>query len=470
MTAKKTILIVDDEPFFRKILKDTLEEKYEIIEASDGVEAISMVADKKPDLIILDVEMPGKSGIEICRELKEDYGTRDIPVIMLTSRTGRGESVEGLNAGADDYIVKPVYPPEVTARVESHLRTKGYYSQLEPRDLVLLLELSETISASRNPKKILHYIVDKIADVIDVARCSIVSIENDNEAIVKASTDLPADREIHISLEKYPEIKKALDTKEAVVVNDLKHDPMMKPVWENVAFLDFNSVVVVPMIRKESVIGTFFLRTASPIVGGINERVVKLCRLMANMSANALENALLFESMKAAKFKLERIAITDGLTNLYNHRYFYDRLDEEFARAERYDLELSCIFIDLDDFKKINDVYGHRAGDEVLRQTGYLIREVVRESDIAARYGGEEFVILLPETDKEGALGLAKRLHNILAEHTYDSLQGGGVTASLGVASYFKGKTKTPDQLLQASDGAMYEAKKSGKNRVFQSS
>jgi len=467
MDVRQTILVVDDEPFFRQILKDTLQEKYEVMAAADGEEASAIIAKVRPDLIILDVEMPGKNGIDICRELKGNFVTRDIPVIMLTSRAGRGETVDGLNAGADDYIVKPMHPPEVLARVETHLRIKGYYSQLEPNDLVLLLELSETISASRNPKKILHYIVDKIAEVVDVSRCSIVSISCQNEAVVKASSDMPADKEIHLDLDKYPEIKKALETKQPVVINDLKNDPMMEQVRDAVAFLDFNSVVVVPMVRKDSVIGTFFLRTASPLVGGISGRVLKLCRLMANISANALENAVLFESMKKAQFNLEQIAITDGLTGLYNHRHFYERLDEEVARAKRYGSALSCIFIDLDDFKKVNDMYGHRKGDEVLRQIGLIITEIIRESDIAARYGGEEFVILLPETGKEGAMETAERIHHLVRNHPFDFLEGKAVTGSFGVAQYDGKKISSPDQFMHLVDGAMYMAKDLGKDQVF---
>lgn len=467
MTAKQTILVVDDEPFFRQVLKDTLQEKYEVLAAADGEEALTIVRKVKPDLIIMDVEMPGKNGIEICRELKGNFVTRDIPVIMLTSRTGRGETMDGLNAGADDYIVKPMHPPEVMARVETHLRIKGYYSQLEPKDLVLLLELSETISASRNPKKILHYIVDKIAEVVDVSRCSIVSINCQNVAVVKASTDMPADKEIQLDLDKYPEIKKALETKQPVVINDMKNDLMMEPVKEAVSSLDFNSVVVVPMVRKDSVIGTFFLRTASPLVGGISGRVLKLCRLMANISANALENAVLFESMKKAQANLELMAITDGLTGLYNHRHFYERLDEEFARAKRYGSALSCIFIDLDDFKKVNDMHGHRKGDEVLRQIGLIITEIIRESDIAARYGGEEFAILLPETGKEGAMETAERIHRLVRSHPFDFLEGKSVTASFGVAQFDGKKTSSPDQFMQLVDGAMYMAKDLGKDQVF---
>lgn len=467
MGNKKTILVVDDEPFFRQVMNDILKERYVVIEAAHEDQALSLAKEHKPDLIILDMAMPEKSGIEICRDFKDDFATRDIPLVMLTSRSGTENVVEGLNAGADDYLSKPVHPPEVLARIESHLRTKGYYADLDQKDLVLLLELSETISISRNPKKILRYIVDKVADVIDVARCSIISLEGSDEIVVKASNDLVADKEIRLDMVKYPEIKKALETKNTVIINDIEKEPLIESVKHLIEPLNFKSIIVVPMMRKENIIGTFFLRTACQLVNGNSDRIIKLCQLMANISANALENAILFESMKTAQFHLERMAITDRLTGLFNHRYFYDRLEEEFARARRYDHDLACLYIDLDNFKKINDTYGHRAGDEVLKSIGLLVQEVVRESDIAARYGGEEFVVLLPETDRNGAMETARRLHSIIREHYFYSVEGEKVTVSMGVAIYDKESISSPDQLMQIADNAMYHAKAMGKDRII---
>ena len=176
MENKRKVLIVDDELLVREMLKDTLKIRYEVIEGSNGEDAIAQVAIHKPDLIIMDVEMPGSSGIDICKGLKERVETRRIPVILLTSCTKKEDVILGLEAGADDYITKPMYPPEILARVDAHLRSKGYYAELEHRDLLLLLELSETMAASRNPMNILRLIVEKMSNVIDIARCSIVSV------------------------------------------------------------------------------------------------------------------------------------------------------------------------------------------------------------------------------------------------------------------------------------------------------
>ena len=276
MENKRKILIVDDELLVREILKDSLKIRYDVIEGCNGEDAIAQVAIHKPDLIIMDVEMPGSNGIDICRGLKGRMETRSIPVILLTSCSKKEDIILGLEAGADDYITKPMYPPEVLARVDAHLRSKGYYAELEHRDLLLLLELSEAMTALRNPMKILRLIVEKMSDVIDISRCSIVSVSGAGDLIVKASSDLKDDVEIIIDQIKYPEISKAIETKKPVVVNDTKSDPLMKSVQQYLNGIEFNSIIVVPIIKKESVIGTFFLRTASSLKDGITERIYKL--------------------------------------------------------------------------------------------------------------------------------------------------------------------------------------------------
>jgi len=347
MDIKKKILIVDDELFFREVLKDILQKDFAIIEGKDGEEAISLSLKHAPDLIIMDVEMPRKNGIEACRILKADPETRKIPLILFTARTNKKDMVIGLKAGADDYITKPVCLPEIIARVDAHLRAKDFYSDLEDKDLRFLLEITESISAIRNPMAILRLIVEKMAGIMDIARCSIISINDKGEVIVKASNDLNCQEELVLDLRKYPEIQKSIESKQTVVVNDIKNDPLMFSVREQTEKLGYNSIIVIPVIKKESVIGTFFLRTASPIKNGITERIYKLCQLIANISANALENAILFESVQSAQDYFEEMAIRDGLTGLYNHRHFYDRLEEEFSRAGRYAAPLSLVFFDI---------------------------------------------------------------------------------------------------------------------------
>ncbi len=171
----------------------------------------------------------------------------------------------------------------------------------------------------------------------------------------------------------------------------------------------------------------------------------------------ALENARLHGMV-------ERQALVDGLTGLANRRAASDALHAEVARAERLETPLSVVLADLDEFKEVNDVHGHAVGDEVLRVVAEVLRETLRESDVAGRWGGEEFLLLLPGADEEGAAQLAERVRVALAARSIPSVPGLRVTASFGVAEY-AGETN-PEQLLEAADGALYRAKRAGKDRV----
>ncbi len=154
-------------------------------------------------------------------------------------------------------MTKPVCASELLARIDTHLRTKDYYADLEKEDLLMLLELTEIISVTRNPKRILTIIVEKMVAAIDVSRCSIIGLNDSGELIVKASSDLPDDREIKIDLEKYPEIEKALVTQQPVVLQDIRKDPIMVPVRDKIHGLSDLAIFVVPIIKKQNVIGTF---------------------------------------------------------------------------------------------------------------------------------------------------------------------------------------------------------------------
>jgi diguanylate cyclase (GGDEF)-like protein len=167
--------------------------------------------------------------------------------------------------------------------------------------------------------------------------------------------------------------------------------------------------------------------------------------------------------------RTERSALTDGLTGLYNHAYFLQALRREVQRARRHRTRLSVVLLDLDDFKKVNDSRGHVEGDKVLMKSAALVRESVREIDVAARYGGEEFAILLPETGTAAAAGVAERLRQATAEIAATGADGQPLTltASFGVASHRAGDPPcTLRDLLQGADGALYAAKAAGRNRV----
>ncbi len=462
-----TILIATADEIVRKSLKDTLEEHYILVYAKHGFEAVRLSDTIRPTLVIVDVDIPGLDGIDFCRRLKETRHTKDIPVILLSSHADKEDMILGLQAGADDYLDKPVNPTEVLVRIDAHLNYTKFLEGLEHKDLKLLLELSNSIAVLRNPKKILQQVVERVADIVGVERCSIVSINNINEFTVKASNDLLGQEEIKLGLDGYPEIRKAFETRSAVVVNDTTIDPLMDPVRSQIAKRGLSSIFVVPIIKKESVIGSLFLGTATKLQGGVSDRVYKLCHLVANISANALENAVLFESMTTAKEVFEEFVTRDVLTRLHTHRHFYEQLEKEFSRTRRYNSALSLILINIDDFRKINGKYGHMLGDEVLKQIGHLIRSIVRDTDVAARYRGDEFALLLPNTNQEGALILAQRISGLISGFDYDILTEEKVTVSAGVSTYSGDPSQTFDQLVHWANRAMRGAKAKGKKQIM---
>jgi len=221
---------------------------------------------------------------------------------------------------------------------------------------------------------------------------------------------------------------------------------------------EVRSQAALPLRAGESVIGVMLIASADfrELTTAERDRL----QVIANQSSLALQNALLHE-------ELERLSITDRLTELYNHGYLHQRLDQELERAARFRHRLSVIMLDIDDFKQFNDRFGHPRGDAVLKSLSSVIRDNLREIDVAARYGGEEFVVVLPETDVAGALAVAERIRKSMAGIQQEGAEGVPVvqTVSLGVATY-PTHGMSSAHLIESADKAMYQAKRLGKNQV----
>jgi diguanylate cyclase (GGDEF)-like protein len=222
---------------------------------------------------------------------------------------------------------------------------------------------------------------------------------------------------------------------------------------------DLASHAAIPLRTGDSIFGVL-------AIGAAEYRELRLSELerlqvISNQASLALQNALLHE-------ELERLSVTDRLTELYNHGYFQQRLEEELGRAARFSHTIALIMIDIDDFKDFNDTYGHPRGDKVLQQVSEIIRANLREMDIAARYGGEEFVVVLPETDAEGAYAVAERIRAGVEEASFPTAEGlepVHKTISVGVAAYPQ-HAVTQARFIEAADRAMYAAKHAGKNAL----
>jgi len=224
--------------------------------------------------------------------------------------------------------------------------------------------------------------------------------------------------------------------------------------------------VVIPIFFRDKVIGTLFLRT-SRAEHAFTENEIRLLNTIAGASANALNNAFLFEQIEDEKSRLEKLSLTDFLTGIYNIRYFYHRIIEEYSRSQRYTLPISCLMLDIDHFKKVNDRHGHRAGDMVLKEFAQLLKKHSRKSDVLARYGGEEFILLLPQTAVDGALSEAERIRGIVENHKFKSLKSReGLTVSIGLSVSPHDRIRTHDDLISCADQALFDAKNLGRNRV----
>jgi two-component system, cell cycle response regulator len=174
-------------------------------------------------------------------------------------------------------------------------------------------------------------------------------------------------------------------------------------------------------------------------------------------------------ALQEANARLEKTSVTDGLTGLFNHRYFHEVLEAELARSERHQRAFAVVMLDVDHFKSVNDSKGHPAGDELLRRIARLLSEVLRQTDVVARYGGEEFSAVLPETGKVEATQVAERIRFVIAEQlNLPEEFGRAVTASLGVSVYPE-DGRTAKEVLAAADRALYEAKKQGRNQIVAS-
>jgi two-component system cell cycle response regulator len=466
--TSRRVLIVDDNQTSTVILKDILEaEGYEAMNALDGAEGLRMVSEYAPAVVLLDLIMPGMGGMEVCRRIRDmELPTRP-SVIIVSVRNGEEVVVEALANGADDYIVKPFNEHELMARVRAQIRISDFYKELEEdkRKLETILEISNAVSASLDPSEVLNTIVNKVADLTHAIRCSIVLVSRDDEGYVLASNDNPTVNGLRLDLNKYPEIKQVISTKSPFIVNDLINDPCMSGVKDQIVALKGMSVLIVPIVFNDEVLGTLFLRTRKR-ADGFNDKEVNFCRIVANSSYRAIKNARLYDQVMKEKDYLKEIAIRDQLTSLYNHNFFYERLEEEFERAVRYETPLSLIMLDIDNFKLINDTYGHRVGDLVLKEISAVICKGVRKTDVVARYGGEEFAVILPHTMLKGAVEEGERLREMIASHAYAGLVQDRITVSVGVAAYPQKGAMNSGDLVNFADDALYKAKWAGKNRV----
>jgi diguanylate cyclase (GGDEF)-like protein len=329
-------------------------------------------------------------------------------------------------------------------------------------ELFTLYNISKILSTSFETEELLLKIVENISSGLSIDRVMVMLLDDKEEELYIAShTDFVGQdltkKRFKVGEGLYGRI--AAEGKPAMIP-DIGKDVTATP--EDIFDPHINSVIAAPFGTREKVLGLLLGFKEKP--GVFKKEDLKLLTPVSDQVGLALENSMLYKETKL-------MAITDGLTELFNHRYFMKRLQEEAARAIRYSHPLSLIMIDVDNFKHYNDTHGHPGGDKILRLLAGLLEKNTRSMDIVARYGGEEFTIILPEIERDNAIIMAERIRKEVDEYPFPhekTQPGGRLTISLGVASLdVDADTDNSDALLKKADDLLYKAKGTGRNKVL---
>ena len=395
---------------------------------------------------------------------------REFPIVAMVERDLTRGLAQVMRNNLEFYMLPVFHKEDLDYKLKVLKNRRNFSEGLfgKVKDLEAIVELAYLMSSTLDPREVLDFMVQRISAALNVSRCFIIGLtyEENRYAEVISTFETPDIKEIKLDLRKYPEIRRAHRSGKPVIIKDARKDPLMKPVSGLMKALDIKAIMVIPIVYRDEVIGSLFLRTARTS-RSFTEREIKFCQEIARAAVNPLYNAFLFEKLVKEKTRLERLSITDYLTGAFNIRYLYHRLEDEFQRARRYGSPLSCIMFDLDHFKKINDTFGHKAGDVVLREFSQLIKKQVRKTDVFARYGGEEFVLLLTHTPVAGAITEGGRLREFVRTHRFRALgEKTGVTVSMGISTYPDQRINGADELITLADDALFKAKDRGRDQL----
>jgi two-component system cell cycle response regulator len=448
MTAR--ILIVDDVPANTRLLEVKLSaEYYEIVTAKDGFAAIRLANAWQPDLVLLDVLMPVLDGYETCRRLKSDSATHHIPVVMVTALGEPNERLRGLEAGADDFLTKPVEYDTLLARVKSLVRLKRMLDEWRVRgETARALGLSVDLAGIPSVAGARALVVDdwdRGAQIVQdaLAREQVLPGRAAGEAEALALTAaIPFDL-IVLSLSMANQ--DALRLASRLRAQDATHDiPLL--------------LIAEPEQRGRLLRG-FDLGANDWLLRPVDDNELRV------RARNQIRRKFYQDRLRADLGHALEMALTDPLTGFYNQRYLVRHLGGLLAAG--LPNGLSVLMLDVDHFKIINDRFGHAVGDRALKAVAETLRGRTRVFDSIARYGGEEFVVVMPGASPMDARAAAERLREAVAAMPFRAAedQSHRITVSIGVA-YSNRPETTPEQMLQAADAAMYQAKAAGRNRV----
>ncbi|MEW6585808.1 MAG: diguanylate cyclase, partial [Nitrospirota bacterium] len=335
------------------------------------------------------------------------------------------------------------------------LQRERVYRQIQRSfdHLNVLNEESSKLLSSLNIEVIARHLTE---GVHKIAACTAVfCLSKGRELVIVGQFGLPAQEKRCFSV-KGSILDMAVRNGDAVYISDARdyRTPVLPFKTDAVG-----SVFALPTLYEKEILGVLIL--VSEKTNAFNSSQIEFIELLANQASSSLANAKFHE-------EIERLAVTDGLTGLFNHRHFQEKLSDEFNRLGRFTDPLSLLLIDIDHFKKVNDTYGHPVGDAVLKKVAAIIGKTIRNIDIAARYGGEEFALILPGTGSPGAMNMAERLRKTIMDTNVKAEQESfSVTVSIGISTSAQGGTeaKNKEELIERADKALYEAKRTGRNR-----
>jgi two-component system, cell cycle response regulator len=451
MTAR--VLVVDDVELNVKLLEAKLSSEYfQVIPAYNGPSALELADSELPDIILLDVMMPRMDGFEVCRRLKANPRTTDIPVVMVTALSDIADRLRGLEAGADDFLTKPVNDIGLFARVRSLVRLKRMMEELRLREEICGRFGSQDGVADH-------------AEAITGARILLVEQQGFGASRI-ADTLAPLAQTVQ-QVGGGDEAQRMLDETYELIILSLSMpdgDPLrLVSQWR--ANDSFRQLPIL-LLADEGELP----RLAKGLDLGANDYLIRpvdrnelLARVRSQVRRKRLQDRLRENYRRSLS-----LALTDELTGLYNRRYVVAHLEELVGRVNAEGItDTSVMMFDVDHFKAVNDHHGHPGGDDALRQLADRALRGVRSIDLVARLGGEEFVVVMPETDLRAAVRVAERLRaSVAAEPFFIHASGDRppITISIGVAVARSGDTV--DTLLQRADDALYQAKNAGRNRV----
>jgi len=468
MGETENILIVDDDKILCEYLKAGMsEEEYGVITADKGSAAIEEVKKNTFNLVVLDLVLPDITGIELMHAISNKHP--ETSFILFTGNATIASAIEALKSGAYDYIIKPFDIDHLKLVIKRGLekqrltvRNKELLERLEKEKykLEIIIDTYNKIGTISSIDNLADFVTAQVLKIVEAEKSSLMVVDKDaGELVLKSFKGL--DKEKVVVNMKIGELVAGWVAQqgEALLVKDIDTDPRLKLNFKSDRYKT-KSFISLPLKVDSQVIGVMNVTDKLAGIKVFTEDDLRYLTLVAHHTVIQIENIRLCE-------KLASLAVTDAVTNLFNHRYFQEQLNVEILRAQRYKHALSLVIFDIDFFKVYNDHYGHLEGDKVLKQVAWIIKQDVRQVDIVCRYGGDEFVLILPFTDLNSAKFVAEKIRKSIEEmdlfdkETQENIR---VNVSGGVAGYHKGLKR--EDLIALADRALYKAKAEGRNRI----